>query len=91
MDVPEKGGDVSITLTAAPAAPRSSQPFSLTLRDAESSKQYPVLFKIVSTSEDNGVPQGYRKLLISSTDQLWLTLTPQPPLPPAPPADSVAK
>jgi hypothetical protein len=86
VDVPEKGGEVAITLTAAPAAPRSSQPFTLTLREVEGGKQYPVLFKMISTSEDNGVPQGYRKLLINSTDQLWLTLAAPPPAAPADPA-----
>jgi hypothetical protein len=86
VDVPEKGGEAAITLTAAPAAPRSSQPFTLTLREVENGKQHPVLFKMISTSEDNGVPQGYRKLLINGTDQLWLTLAVPPPVAPADPA-----
>jgi hypothetical protein len=28
----------------------------------------------VSRTVDNGVPGGYSKLLVESTDQLWLTL-----------------
>jgi hypothetical protein len=37
---------------------------------------------MATVSENNGVPQGYQQLLIGSTDQLWLTVTPPPP--PAP-------
>ncbi len=86
VDVPEKGGEVSITLTATPTAPRASQPFSLTLREVEGGKLHPVRFQLVSTTEDNGVPKGYRQLLINSTEQLWLTVMPPPPAAPAAPA-----
>jgi len=27
---------------------------------------------------DNGVPQGFRRLAIETTDQLWLTVLPTP-------------
>jgi hypothetical protein len=37
---------------------------------------------MATVSENNGVPQGYQQLLIGSTDQLWLTVTPPPPPPP---------
>ena len=85
--MPEKGGEVAITLTATPAALRASQPFSLTLREVEGGKQHPVQFQMISTTEDNGVPKGYRQLLINSTEQLWLTVTTPPPAnPPVPPA-----
>ncbi len=87
VDVPEKGGEVAITLTATPTAPRASQLFSLTLREAEGGKQHPVEVQMISTTEDNGVPKGYRQLLINSTEQLWLTVTTPPPAnPPVPPA-----
>ena len=86
VDVPEKGGEVAIALTATPAAPRASQPFSLALRELESGKLHPVAFQMISTTEDNGVPKGYRQLLINSTEQLWLTITPPVPTPPATPA-----
>jgi hypothetical protein len=36
---------------------------------------------MATVSENNGVPQGYQQLLIGSTDQLWLTVTPPPPPP----------
>ncbi len=86
VDVPEKGGEVAIVLTATPAAPRCSQPFSLALHEVESGKLHPVAFQMISTTEDNGVPKGYRQLLLNSTEQLWLTITPPVPTPPATPA-----
>ena len=83
-DIPDKGGEVVITLTAEATAPGAAQPFLLVLREIEGSGEYPVRYSMASTSEDNGVPQGYRQLLINSTDLLWLTVVPPPP-PPAPP------
>ena len=85
-DVPDKGGEVAITLTAAATAPSAAQPFQIVLREIEGSPEHPVRYSMASTSEDNGVPQGYRQLLINSTDQLWLTVVTAPPAPPAPPA-----
>ena len=75
----QAGGEVAITLTAAPAAARASQPFQLVLREVEGGRERPVAFSMISTSENNGVPQGYRQLLINSTDLVWLTVVPAPP------------
>ena len=88
-EVPEKGGEVTLSLAAAASAPVASQPFQVVLREVEGGKEYPVQFAMISVSENNGVPQGYRELLINSTDQLWLTVTAPPPAPPAPPAEPV--
>jgi hypothetical protein len=88
-EVPEKGGEVVLSLTAAASAPVASQPFQVVLREVEGGKEYPVQFAMISVSENNGVPQGYRELLINSTDQLWLTVVAPPPAPPAPPAEPV--
>ncbi len=88
-DVPEKGGEAVLSLATAASAPVASQAFQLVLREVEGGKEYPVQFAMVSVSENNGVPQGYRELLINSTDQLWLTVTAPPPAPPAPPAEPV--
>ena len=94
-DVSEKGGEVAITLTAAPAAARAAQPFQFVLREVEGGRERPVAFSMISTSENNGVPQGYRQLLINSTSQLWLTVIPAPPppapAPPPPPAEAEKK
>ena len=88
-EVPEKGGEVVLSLAAAASAPVASQPFQVVLREVEGGKEYPVQFAMISVSENNGVPQGYRELLINSTDQLWLTVIAPPPAPPAPSAEPV--
>jgi len=90
VDVSEKGGEVALTLTAEATAPRASQPFQLVLREVEGAKDYPVEFSMASTGENNGAPQGYRQLLVNSTDQLWLTVTAPPPPPPAKPTETKA-
>jgi hypothetical protein len=79
VDVPEKGGAVVISLTAEATAAAASQPFQLVLSEVESGREILVTFQLISTSENNGVPQGYRHLLIEGTEQLWLTVTPAAP------------
>ncbi len=81
--VPEKGGDTVLTLTAEAGASPVSQPLRLILTETGSGREHPVMHRMISTSENNGVPQGYRRLLIDETPELWLTLTAPPP-PPAP-------
>lgn len=82
VDVPEKGGEVTLTLTADPAAGRASGPFQLVLREADGGREHAVHYSLVTTSENNGVPQGYQKLLIERTTQLWLITVPAAPVPP---------
>ncbi len=75
VDVPEKGGDVVLKFTAAPEAPPASVPFQLVLRETETGKERSIRHSLTTSSEDNGVPQGYSTLVIDSADQLWLTVT----------------
>jgi hypothetical protein len=44
-------------------------------------------FPLVSAGENNGVPQGFRRLVLESVRRLWLTVT----VPPAPAAAAAAK
>ncbi len=85
VDVPEKGGEVALPVNAEATAPAASQPFRLILREVDTGVTHPVVTVLTSTSENNGVPQGYQKLLVESTPQLWLTVVAAPP--PAPPAE----
>jgi len=75
VDVPEKGGDVTLKLTADAGAAAASQPIQLVLRETESGAEHSVIYSMTATGENNGVPQGYTELVINSTDQLWLTVT----------------
>lgn len=78
VEVPEKGGEVTLTLSADAAAPAAGTPFQVVLREVEAGREHPVLFSIATVSENNGVPQGYQHLLVNATDQLWLTVVPPP-------------
>ncbi|HSI13544.1 MAG TPA: hypothetical protein VK961_15980 [Chthoniobacter sp.] len=87
IDVPEKGGDVTLKLAADASAVATSQPIQLVLRELESGAEHPVTFSMITTGENNGVPQGYTELVINSTNQLWLTITAPAQKPEAPKPD----
>jgi hypothetical protein len=78
VEVPEKGGDVVLKVSATADAKPAGQAFQLVLRETEGGKEHPVRYSLVETTENNGVPQGYNELVIDSTDQLWLTVLTAP-------------
>ncbi len=82
QDVPDAGGEMNVQMTAGPHAARTTQPFNLVMREVEGGTEHEVQFSMVTAGENNGVPQGYQKLLINTTSRLWLTVIPTPPLPP---------
>jgi hypothetical protein len=82
VDVPEAGGEVTLVLAAGNDAAAASMPIRLVVREVDGGGELGVSYSMATVSENNGVPQGYQQLLIGSTDQLWLTVTPPPP--PAP-------
>jgi len=88
VDVPEKDGEVALKLAADPAAKPANQPIQLVLRETETGAEHPVRYMMTVTTEENGVPQGYSDLVIDSTDQLWLTVIPEPAKPEAPKPDA---
>ena len=63
-----------IKLAADAAAKPVNRPFQLVLREKEGEREYPVRHGFVSTSENNGVPQGYAELVVDGTSDLWLTV-----------------
>jgi len=81
VDVPEAGGEVTLTLAAEAAAAAAGGPVRLVLREVDGGREYPVVYSMATTGENNGVPQGYQQLLINTTDQPWLTVVPAPPGP----------
>jgi hypothetical protein len=89
VELPAKDGEVTLKLTAATNAARAGQPFQIVLRDAATGTEQPVLHRMITTGENNGVPNGYAELVIPSTDQLWITVTPVAPSAAPPSAKSV--
>jgi len=80
VEVPEKGGEVTLKMSAAADAPAASQPVQLVLRETESGGEHRVIYPMTTSGENNGVPQAYTELVINSTDQLWLTVTSTTPV-----------
>lgn len=79
VEVPAKDGELALQFVAGANAGPSAQPFSVVLREVETGEERPVRFPLVATSEDNGVPQGYSELVVNATEQLWITVPPEPP------------
>ncbi len=74
VEIPAKGGDVTLKIAASADVKAANQPFQLVLRETEGGKEHPVHYPLASTSLNNGVPQGFSDLVIESTEQLWLTV-----------------
>ena len=77
-DVPDKGGDVTLKLMASPEADPFSGPIQIIATEVESQKEHRAVADLTSSTVNNGVPGGFNKLVIESTDQLWLTVLPVP-------------
>ncbi len=78
VNVSEKSGENVLKLVATAEAKVAQVPLRLVITDVESGEERVALFALTSTSEDNGVPGGYTKLLVDSVGQLWLTVKAKP-------------
>ena len=56
-----------------------SGPIQVVIRQAETGAEHHAVVELVGSGVNNGVPTGFNKLVIESTDQLWLTVLPAPP------------
>jgi len=77
-DVSEKGGEVVLKFAASPEAKPFSGPIQIVATEAESGIEHRAVASLTSSTENNGVPGGFTKLVIESTDQIWLTVLPPP-------------
>ena len=85
--VPEKGGEVVLTVVATPDAGAFSGPVSIRLRSGPDDPGVPAPHFLTTTGNNNGVPQGFARLVRDRVDAPWLTVIPAPPPPePAEPA-----
>ena len=78
VEVPEKDGDVILKLIATAEAKPFGAPIQLIITEAESGTEHRVVAELISSGLNNGVPQGFTRLAIESTDRLWLTVLPAP-------------
>ncbi|PYJ86894.1 MAG: hypothetical protein DME22_03640 [Verrucomicrobia bacterium] len=78
VEVPDKGGEVLLKLVASSDAKPFSGAIQIAVMETESGTEQHVVSELISSTTDNGVPQGFKKLVIESTDQLWLTVLSAP-------------
>jgi hypothetical protein len=71
--VSAEAGEKDVSLMAAPDAKPFSGPIRIIASDSKTT--YPAAHELVSAGENNGVPNGYSRLLIDAIDDLWLTVT----------------
>lgn len=76
VDVPDKGGEVSLPVVASADAAPFGGPIRVVATETESGVTHPAVAELVSTTIVNGVPNGYHTLVIESTEDLWLTVLP---------------
>ena len=66
--------EVTLKVVARPDAGAFSGPVEIQVIPVGGGRTNRVAFDLVSRGENNGVPQGYSKLLRESTEALWLTV-----------------
>ena len=77
LPVEAAGKDASVTLrvVAATNAAPASVPIRVQVKDATDGRVTTVRMDLVSAGENNGVPQGFRRVVRNSIEDLWLTVT----------------
>jgi hypothetical protein len=78
QEVPEKGGDVGLKLVAAPDSRPFSGPIQIVASEDDSGLEHRAVVDLTSSTVNNGVPGGFPRLVIGSTDRIWLTILPVP-------------
>ncbi len=81
IEVPSTAAEAVIRLSAATNAATFSGPLRVLLTGSGSEQT--ASFPLISAGENNGVPQGYKHLVIESVDHLWLTVKAGTNAPPA--------
>ena len=81
VEVSEKANAATLRwITATNAAPFSG-PVSIEVSSSSPATVQEARFSLVSAGENNGVPQGFRHLVVESISRLWLTVLRAPSVP----------
>lgn len=67
-----------LKLIATPDAKPFTGTFRIQAEAKEGGRVQLAMMELISSGENNGVPQGFKRLLIESVDAFWLTLTAPP-------------
>jgi len=74
-----KESEAVLRLVAAADANPTNGTFRIVLAGGDPELRVAALHELVSSGENNGVPQGFRRLKIEAVEDLWLTVTQPPP------------
>lgn len=74
----DKGGEAVLHLVASETAAPFSGVIRIVATDPESGDRHEVAMDLVTSGENNGVPQGFRRLVRDSIEEFWLTVLPAP-------------
>ena len=78
VEIQEKDGDFSIQLVASAEVKPFSGAIQIIATEVESQKEHRAVADLTGSTVNNGVPGGFNKLIIETTDQIWLTVLPAP-------------
>ena len=85
VEVPEKALEATLRWITATNAGSFSGPFQVEVMAPKSVQGLAGVqqaeFSLVSAGENNGVPQGFRRLVVESVSRLWMTVLPMPSKP----------
>lgn len=77
VTVAAKDNDAVLKFVASTNAQPWSGPLQISATETNG-RLHRAVFELTSATVNNGVPGGYQRLVVESTDQLWLTLLPAP-------------
>lgn len=78
----ETAKEIEFELQASADAAAFNGPITLQLAEPDAGPVHRVRHDLTAVTSNNGVPQGFRDLLIRSTERVWLTVLPAPPAKP---------
>lgn len=85
VEVPEKAVEATLRWITATDAVAFSGPFQVEVAAAKppagATGVQLAQFSLISAGENNGVPQGFRRLVVEAVSRLWLTVLPSPSKP----------
>ena len=77
-EIPAKGGECLVRLITTDTTVPFSGSLQIRVLESGSGKEQIVTMDLVSAGENNGVPQGYRRLVVESVAEFWLTVLTAP-------------
>lgn len=88
VELNETEKEITLDVTASAEASAFSGPIQVVFREPNTDTVRHAVHELISSTSRNGVPQGFRDLVIKSTNQVWLTV--RAPAPPQPTAEKQA-